>query len=502
MIQRYNAPDPDDKYYIHTSGGGYNKCIRITGYSVLANCVGYAYGRFMQCGGVTTCTLSTGDAENWWDYPDGYARGQTPRPGAVMCWRKGAAHYGEDGRGHVEVVEQVNPDGSVITTGSDFGGTRWYRHTRTKPYAINGQSFQGFIYNPYIAETKIPVGASDQTINGHKYSLYRQSENEAPAVLSAGLNKLDRIQDLNADVWVMAKVTGANFFNNEPKTEDAKNPDPFGTTYGDISAPLNDVWRQLPNQNTTLYFDYETGAFGDCTGIKIDPAHNVASPSVVYPKTGNYQYARMIERNGDKGSGYLNTRSRFSFAIRTTDGRYIAGIALEDRTPKEIAEDFRTLPELESIQFFDGGDSAQFGRVNNAGTFEYVRTTPRKVPSAFAIISKKPYKPESEPTEPETEKDEEQTMPETKPQETPENVTIIEPEQGWTDPEPKTSIISERIAALLSVKSILTLVLTGVLAYLVVNQYEIPEFFQEIFKIVILFFFGYQTGKAQNGGGK
>jgi hypothetical protein len=52
------------------------------------------------------------------------------------------------------------------------------------------------------------------------------------------------------------------------------------------------------------------------------------------------------------------------------------------------------------------------------------------------------------------------------------------------------------------VKSILTLVLTGVLAYLVVNQYEIPEFFQEIFKIVILFFFGYQTGKAQNGGGK
>jgi hypothetical protein len=95
-------------------------------------------------------------------------------------------------------------------------------------------------------------------------------------------------------------------------------------------------------------------------------------------------------------------------------------------------------------------------------------------------------------------------MEETKPAEQPENVVIYDPEKidGWTDPEPQTSIIKERIAALLSVKSILTLVLTAVLAYLVVKQYEIPEFFQEIFKIVVLFFFGYQTGKAMNGGSK
>ena len=61
-----------------------------------------------------------------------------------------------------------------------------------------------------------------------------------------------------------------------------------------------------------------------------------------------------------------------------------------------------------------------------------------------------------EPTEPETEKDEEQTMEETKPAEQPENVVIYDPEKidGWTDPEPQTSIIKERIAAMLSVKSI------------------------------------------------
>ena len=350
----------------------------------------------------------------------------------------------------------------------------------------------------------IPAGASDQERNGHKYSLYRQGENEAVAVLSAGLNKLSRIQDLNADVWVMAKVTGANFFNNEPKTETAKNPDPFGTTYGDISAPLNDVWRELPNQNTTLYFDFDTGAFGDCTGIHIDPAHNVASPSVVYPATGNYQYARMIERNGDKGAAYLSTRSRFSFAIRTKDGRYIVGIAKDDLTPKEIADDWRTLPELETIQFFDGGDSAMFGRVNRSGIFEYVRKTDRKVPSAFAIISKTPYKPETKPIQDETQKDEEQTMPQEKPQEQPENVIIYEPDKidGWTDPESTAETIAKRF---LSVKSFVTLSLTAVFGYLSIKGTISPEQFMSVFTMCISFFFGYSFEKknnSENGGGK
>lgn len=493
MQQRYNAPETNNKFYLNTAGGGFNKCIKISGFSVLPNCVGYAYGRFMESGSVTACRLSAGDAENFWDYPDGYQRGQEPKQGAVMCWRKGAAHYGEDGRGHVEFVEQVNPDGSVTTTGSDYGGNRFYRHTRAKPYAIAGQTFQGFIYNPYL-KNAIPAGASDQTINGHVYNVYRQGAGETFAVLSAGLNKTARIQDLNADVWVMAKVTGANYF----QMKDGQ-ADPIGTTYGDISAPLNDVWTETPNQNTTLYFDYETGAFGDCTGIHVNQSHNVASPAVVYPASGNYQYARMV------GIGHVNVRSRYTFAVRFTDGTYLVGIASQDMTPAEIATDWRKVPELETIQFFDGGGSAQFGRWNGK-TFEYVRDTGREVPSAFAIISKTPYKPETAPTQGETQKDEETPMENENKPETGGNEPTAHPEPepvpGWKDPEPQTSVITERVAALMSVKSILTLALTAVFAYLVIHQIAIPDLFNEIYKIVILFFFGYQTGKAQNGGGK
>jgi hypothetical protein len=426
-----------------------------------------------------------------------------------MCWRKGAAHYGEDGRGHVEVVEQVNPDGSVITTGSNYGGTRWYRHTRVKPYAISGQTFQGFIYNPHVNDIDIPFGSSELKIGNNSYSLYRQNpDKEYPAVLSAGLDKVLPISKLDADVNVMAKITGANFFQDKEGQADPKN-----TTYGDFSSPLNDVWRQLPNQDTTLYYDLETGVYGDCTGISINKEHNVFSPAVVYPETGNYQYARMV------GISHVNVVSRYTFSIRLSDGSYVLGLALQDCTPKQITEDFKTVLSFHSIAFLDGGGSAQFGRVNTStGKFEYVRDTGRPCPSAVAIISKKPLVPtqpvpppveepqnpqeptENQPTNPETGESEEIPMEQEKPVETPE----MTPVEGWTDPEPTPNdhIILQRIASLMSVKSIITIFLTVVFGMLVLRGDDLPDKFVSIYTMCISFFFGYQFKKAEGGGDK
>ena len=127
--------------------------------------------------------------------------------------------------------------------------------------------------------------------------------------------------------------------------------------------------------------------------------------------------------------------------------------------------------------------------------------TERKIPNVLVIAklnnaSGAPKSDELVPAEtpiivpPVEEKEEDKPMAEEK--------TPIEAErvENWTDPEPQTSVITERIAALLSVKSILTLTLTVIFGYLVVNQITIPDLFNEIYKIVILFFFGYQTGKA------
>lgn len=63
--------------------------------------------------------------------------------------------------------------------------------------------------------------------------------------------------------------------------------------------------------------------------------------------------------------------------------------------------------------------------------------------------------------------------------------------------------IIKRIAALMSVKSIVTMVLTGVFAYMTCTQ-EISQDFLTIYAVIIAFYFGTQSQKAQdiidNGG--
>ena len=57
--------------------------------------------------------------------------------------------------------------------------------------------------------------------------------------------------------------------------------------------------------------------------------------------------------------------------------------------------------------------------------------------------------------------------------------------------------IIKRAASLLSVKSIVTLVLTGVFAYLAVKK-MISEEFMMVYTVIIAFYFGTQSQKLQD----
>lgn len=151
---RTTAPATNNKYYIHTSKGGKNKCILISGNSCLPNCVGYAWGRSMEISGGKMNKLSLGNAELWYgNTADGYKRGSTPKLGAVICYRKGQVGVGNDGAGHVAVVEKINADGSILISESGYKSFRFKTRTLQKGYAYaNGYTFQGFIYNPYVKE--------------------------------------------------------------------------------------------------------------------------------------------------------------------------------------------------------------------------------------------------------------------------------------------------------------------------------------------------------------
>lgn len=118
----------------------------------MPNCTAYAWGRFWEESDpdrtyTNPPRLSTGNAEDWYGYTaDGYERGSTPQLGAVICFADGPY----SGDGHVAIVEQINNDGSIITSNSAWGGAFFYTQTLRPPNYLPaaGYVLQGFIYNP------------------------------------------------------------------------------------------------------------------------------------------------------------------------------------------------------------------------------------------------------------------------------------------------------------------------------------------------------------------
>ena len=162
---RTTSPSTSNKHYIKTTHGGLNECILISGNSCLPNCVGYAWGRRYETEG-SRPKLSRGNAENWWNYNDGYKRGSTPKLGAVICWRKGKAGNANDGAGHVAIVEKVKSNGDILTSNSGYGGSRFWMQTFKKSnnyYLGKNYTFQGFIYSPIEWETDVKPESKPST---------------------------------------------------------------------------------------------------------------------------------------------------------------------------------------------------------------------------------------------------------------------------------------------------------------------------------------------------
>ena len=160
---RTSCPGQGNKNFIRTANGGWNTCIQgkpTHPYcNVLANCVGYASGRFNEIinqvrdtAGCTYKTLNC-NAEYFKERAEaaGLKTGSEPRVGAIMCWQKGP--LGGDGAGHVAIVERVNNKDSVYTSESGYGSSYFWNSTRTRNsgngWGIGGDyKFRCFIYLP------------------------------------------------------------------------------------------------------------------------------------------------------------------------------------------------------------------------------------------------------------------------------------------------------------------------------------------------------------------
>lgn len=176
---RTSKPGAGNKNFIRTASGGWNTCIKGNPTDkycdVLANCVGYASGRFNEiineARGTAKCTYKylNCNAENFIEraLSAGLKIGSTPKVGAIMCWQKGSTLGGGDGAGHVAIVEKVYNGSKVYTSESGYGGSAFWNQNRSNSngrWGIgSGYSFRGFIYLPSDVQAVVDGPAPQPT---------------------------------------------------------------------------------------------------------------------------------------------------------------------------------------------------------------------------------------------------------------------------------------------------------------------------------------------------
>lgn len=184
FTMRTTKPEKGNKYYTRKANGGYSNAIQgspaDSDCDVLANCVGYAYGRFNEIGGYGCCKyLAPVNAENFMQYKGSCETGQTPRLGACMVWQKGSTLSGSDGAGHVAIVEKVVSETEVITSESGWGASKpFWTQTRKKGTNGNwgagtGYTFLGFIYNPAVPEEETTTTTATTSSTDYEATIYK-----------------------------------------------------------------------------------------------------------------------------------------------------------------------------------------------------------------------------------------------------------------------------------------------------------------------------------------
>lgn len=161
---RTSCPSGYNKNYMTTGAGGWNTCIvgnpTKSDANVLANCVGYASGRFNEliniARGTTGCTYKTlnCNAENFIERAQaaGLKIGQVPKRGAIACAMAGNTLSGNDGAGHVWIVEEVYDNNHHYSSESGYQSAYFWnshRYNNNGRWGLGaGYTFRGFIYLP------------------------------------------------------------------------------------------------------------------------------------------------------------------------------------------------------------------------------------------------------------------------------------------------------------------------------------------------------------------
>ena len=169
---RTSKPGAGNKFFITKSRGGYSTCIQgnptDANCNVLANCVGYACGRFNEIIGAMKYPSLNCNAENFIERARntyGLEISPVPTLGGIMVWQKGDTLNGGDGAGHVAIVEKIIDSNTIYTSESGYGSSAFWNSTRSNSNGRwglgSGYKFRGCIVNPAIGKVVAPTNNSN-----------------------------------------------------------------------------------------------------------------------------------------------------------------------------------------------------------------------------------------------------------------------------------------------------------------------------------------------------
>lgn len=146
FVKRTTAPNESNKFYSTYSPFYKNKYNMFKRHPLFkGNCTHYAYSRFLEINDRTACSLSTGDAENWYSKSKKYEKGQIPKLGAVIVYK----HTKKDG-GHVAIVEEIKSNGNLLLSMSGYNSYLFKTRVvkKSNNYCYSDYELLGFIYSP------------------------------------------------------------------------------------------------------------------------------------------------------------------------------------------------------------------------------------------------------------------------------------------------------------------------------------------------------------------
>ena len=358
-----------DLWWLDNTNGGFNPLWISTQsnsqstYDALPNCTAYVWGRWYEIMKKLP-KLSTGKVETWYSYTsDGYQRGSEPKLGAIMCWSgtSSANSDGKGGRGHLAVVEKINSDGSIKTSESAYGDSRyWWTTTRSKGNGNWGQgsayTFQGFIYCPSVTSygssggvvgTSIPksqvvyknnyLSTTDQKANAQYIWSYLGAKGWTINAVAALLGNMQSESTLSPAIWQgrrkgsIEKADGTFELNTSvlsgwgggfglvqwtPWTRYTNWCQSNGLAYWDIDSQLSriiyetknpkEAWALTPYVRNTGYTfrgeSFDGFSFSDFTSSKKDPGWLAAAFLLCYEKPAS-------TRKADSREQTCNTRA-------------------------------------------------------------------------------------------------------------------------------------------------------------------------------------------------